>query len=96
MPAAIPGAPDSEQVVIGEQVEEMLNHPGFQALAHALHIHKESVLRARTFRKADPDAAAYADVMGHIRGLDEVVPIARGLVQNGKEVAERRREEGED
>lgn len=96
MPAAIPGASDSEQIAIGEQVEEMLNHPGFQALAHALHIHKESLLRQRTLRKADSDASAYADVMGHIRGLDEVVPLARGLVQNGNEVAERRHAEGED
>lgn len=96
IPAAIPGASDREQVVVGEQVEELLSHPGFQALVHALHIHKEGLLLQRTLRKADPDASAYADVMGHIRGLDEVVPIARGLAQNGKDVAERRREEGED
>jgi hypothetical protein len=96
IPAAIPGATDEEQVRVGEEVEELLKHPGFQALAHALHIHKESVLRSRIYRGADPNPAAYADVMGHARGLDEVVPLARGIVQNGQEVAERRRAEGED
>jgi hypothetical protein len=94
MPAAIPDASDSDHVRIGEQVEEILDHPGFQALVHALHIHSESTLRHRMLRKADSDAAIYADVMGHLRGLSEVVPIARGLVQNGKEVAERRHREG--
>jgi hypothetical protein len=88
-PVAIPGNSDSEQIVVGEQVEELLNHPGFQALVHALHIHAESQLHSRILRKADTEAAPYADAMGHVRGLQEVVPI-------GKEVGQRVREERED
>lgn len=85
IPAALPGTSRSEQVAVGEQVEELLSHPGFQALVHALHINGESLMNARLFRKADPDAAVYADMVGHLRGLREVVPLAKGLVQNGKE-----------
>jgi hypothetical protein len=95
IPAALPGSTRSEQVVTGEQVEEILNHPGFQALAHALHVHGESLLNQRLFRKADAEGAPYADVMGHIRGLREVVPIARGLVQNGKDAGQALRLEEE-
>lgn len=94
MPAALPGTSDSEQVKVGQQVEEILQHPGFQALVHALHIQKESILRQRVYRQPSDNPAAYADVTGQIRGIDEVVPLARGLVQNGNEVAERRRREG--
>lgn len=95
MPAALPGSTRQEQVGVGEQVEEMLKHPGFQALAHALHLHGEGLFHQRMFRKADADAASYADTVGHIRGLKEVVPIAKGLIQNGQEAAQALREEEE-
>lgn len=95
MPAALPGSSLSEQIVTGEQVEELLEHPGFQALAHALHVHGEAILMQRMFRKADSEAAPYADAVGHMRGLKEVVPMARGLVQNGKEAGQRLREQEE-
>jgi hypothetical protein len=93
MPVALPGSTRQEQANVGEQIEEMLNSPGFQALAHALHLLGEERLNSRLFRKTDPDGAAYADTMGHIRGLKEVVPIAKGLVQNGKDAAQALREE---
>lgn len=95
MPAALPGASLSEQIATGEQAEELLSHPGFQALAHVLHVHGEAILAQRMFRKPDVESAPYADAIGHMRGLKEVVPLVRGMAQNGKEAAQRRREQEE-
>lgn len=92
IPAALPGTSDSEQVRVGEQVAQLLEHPGWQAVIHALHIRAEDLLTSRVLRKTDVEAAPYADVVGHIRGLKEVVPFALGLIQNGREVAEALRE----
>lgn len=87
-PAAIPGTTRQEQVNVGEQVEQILEHPGFKALLEVLQIQEESETRMRLYRKADADAAVYADHIGYIRGLREVLPLAKGLIQNGKEAGQ--------
>lgn len=95
MEAALPGASLSEQVVAGEQVQELLDHPGFGVLAHIVHIHREGLRDRVVYRKPDWNSANYADAIGHLRGLGEFVPLAKGIVENGKAAAQAVRENEE-
>lgn len=83
MLATPPNASLTEQVEAGEKVAELLEHPGFQYVAAVIAAHREAILSFRILRKPDADASSYADAIGHARGLDEFVPLARGIVQNG-------------
>jgi hypothetical protein len=93
MRAAVPGATATQHIRNGEVVADLLNHPGFEVLSAVLRIHGEGIRDRVIFRKPDPNPAAYADAVGHMRGLAEVEPLARGIVQNGKDVEARVKEE---
>ena len=88
MLATPPNASLTEQVEAGEKVAELLEHPGFKVLADVIETHRQAVLSWRVLHKPDADAASYADAIGHLRGLDEFVPLARGVVQNGEFAAQ--------
>lgn len=77
----------SRQVQAASDVEGLLAHAGFAVLREILKLHGEGILAQRMYRKPDPDAASYADMVGHLRGLSEVESIARGTVHNGKQAA---------
>ena len=62
-------------------------HPGFGDLCGVLKIHRDGLVAVLMHRKPDSEAASYADMVGHLRGLDEIVPLARGIVENGKNAA---------
>lgn len=94
MPVDLAGQPLKRQVEMGENLEALLEHPGFADLCEVLKTHREGLVAARIYRKPDPDGASYADLIGHLRGLSEIEPIARGVVENGKAAAaEQRRDE---
>lgn len=92
MLATPPNASLTEQVEAGEKVAELLEHPGFKILANVIETHREALLSFRILRKPDAEASSYADAIGHARGLDEFVPLARGIVQNGAFAAQTLRE----
>lgn len=96
MPVDLTGWSLRRQVEAAENLERLLEHPGFKDLCEVLALHGEGVLAQIIFRKPDYEAASYADSIGHLRGLREIEPIARGVAENGKEAAAelRAKEEG--
>lgn len=87
MPVDLDGIPLTRQVEIGERVKALIEHPGFDDLCEVLKVHRDGLVAMLIHRKPDPEAASYADIVGHLRGLDEIVPLALGIVENGKNAA---------
>jgi hypothetical protein len=95
MPVDLAGKSMSERAQMGKQVAALLEHPGFSDLVEVLGVHADGLQAARIYRKPNSEAAFYADLTGHLRGLREVELIARGVVEDGKD-AEREQREAEE
>jgi len=83
-----------ERVAMGERVSEMVESQGFRDFCQVIKLHSEGILAQVKLTRPKTNASEYADVIGHLRGLDELGPIARGIVEDGKlAAAEKAREE---
>lgn len=94
-PVDLSGKSREERAQMGRNVDALLKHPGFADLLAAISSHGDLKLTARMFRPPDPNAAAYADLTGYLRGLSRFEQIAWGVVVDGKE-AERESREAEE
>lgn len=74
----------TERVDLGERVKAIVDTQGFRDLCQVIELHGEGLLRHVVYAKPRADASEYADAIGHLRGLGELAPIARGIVEDGK------------
>lgn len=89
--------PLSTQVEMGERVDGLVESEAFRDLCEVVRTHRDGLVELLLHNvKPGADAAAYADVVGHLRGLSEFELLARGVIENGKDAAAQMRaaEEG--
>lgn len=94
MPVDMSHLTPTERVAVGERVGELVESQGFRDLCEVIKLHGEGILASIQYAKPKAEASEYADVIGHLRGLGELAPIARGIIEDGKLAgAEQRAEE---
>jgi hypothetical protein len=96
IPTIVSDSPQ-ERAEAGRQMAALIASPGFKVLKEAIRAHQGQLTAMLMARPAASDGAVYADVVGQLKGIAAIEPIARGVVQEGEaaEAEIRSAEEGE-
>lgn len=85
---------DDERIVqAARQVEDLMQHPGWQQLVEAIGTHERMLHLTRLDKQASDSAAEYAGDVGEMRGVRSLVPLAAGVVEAGHAVVQKRQNE---
>lgn len=78
---------EEERVVqAAREVEDLLQHPGWQQLVAAIDSQERMLQTVLLGGGATESGAHYADKLGEIKGVRSLVPLAEGVVEAGREV----------
>lgn len=84
-----------EAVAAKEAVREIEDHPGLRAILEAIDQRKLDLTSQLLTKPPSEQGAEYADVIGKLKGLDELPLIIAGIIENGRkaEMAVREQED---
>jgi hypothetical protein len=80
------------RVEIGEEVQALMEHPGWAHLQAGLRSWQNVVTGQLMALSGNKDGAPFSDLTGELKGLAKVEPIARGIVDVGEQAKAQARE----
>jgi|GEM_PF-5747585 len=80
------------QVEIGEEVQALMEHPGWEHLVAAAAFRQRMLSSGLMAISGTSEAARYSDLTGHMKGVGEIESIARGLIDVGDQAKAQTRE----
>lgn len=81
----------AERVAVGERVSDLMEHPGWADLRRVIRAYQEEKSTELMMLTPSQDGAIYADLIGSMKGVAMVEPIAAGLIHDGVDAAEEQR-----
>lgn len=87
--------PARRAVEAKDAVSAIEDHEGLVAVYEAIEQRKLDLVRQLSHRTPSDSGAEYADLIGQIKGLEEVPLIVAGIVENGRDAESRLRDEQE-
>ena len=82
----------TRQVEIGEEVKDLLKHPGWEHLKAGTATYQRMLTAQLMGVTGSPDASKFNALTGEMKGVAQIEPIARGLIDVGEQARAQMRE----